>query len=57
MTTVMRPNSPIRAGGKASFPAPTVDIVQPDRSSARPKPAGKCELAECDIMSWQVGNS
>jgi len=57
MTTVMRPNSPIWAGGKASFPAPTVDIIQPDRSSARPKPAGKRELAEYDVISWQVGNS
>ena len=41
MTTVVWPNSKVWTGCEAWFSAPTVDIVQPDSPSARPKPAGR----------------
>ena len=41
MITVVRPNSPVWTGSETWFRALTVDIVQPDLSSARPKPARK----------------
>jgi len=37
--TVVHSNSSIWAGGEACLRPSTVDVVQPDLSSARPKPA------------------
>ena len=45
MNAVVWPNSPVWTWSEAWLRAPTVDIIQPDLSSARPKPAGKISIS------------
>ena len=54
MSTVVRSNSPVWTENEAWFRALAVDIVQPDLSSARSKPAGKNthDLFKLDMIGY-----